>query len=81
MSFKLGDTLDKYGLTYIQVARMCKRSARAVYEDAYRHGVHRKFTAMAYAYVLKCDVDQILERTEPEKNEGWEQPCLPGCEL
>lgn len=81
MPFKLGETLDDYGMTYTQLAKICKRSKRSVYEDAYRHGVKKRFTAMAYAYALQCDISRILETREPEKEEGWEQPCLPGCEL
>ena len=81
MSFKLGDTLDKYGITYIKLARMCGRCKQTVYNDAYRRGVKSKFNAMAYAYALTCDVKDVLEDKQPYEDEGWEQPCLPGCEL
>ena len=81
MSFKLGDTLDKYGVTYQQLAKRCDRAPRTVYYDAYIIGVKKKFIAMAYAYALDCNVNQILEVKEPYENEGWEQPCLPECDL
>jgi DNA-binding Xre family transcriptional regulator len=81
MSFKLGNVMDKYGVSYTKLAKLCNRSVTSIRSDAYTTGVRNKFTAMAYAYALNCDVNDILEKTEPEKIEGWEQPCLPGCEL
>ena len=81
MPFKLGDAIDKYGVTYQQLARSCNRSKRTVYLDAYVYGVKKKFAAMAYAYALGCDVREILERKDTDEIEGWKQPCLPGCEL
>lgn len=81
MSFKLGDAIDKYGITHHQLAKRCDRAVNSVYDDAYRHGVTKKFTAMAYAYALNCDVREILERKDTAEIEGWKQPCLPGCEL
>jgi hypothetical protein len=80
MSFRLGDALDKYGVTYQQLARYTGRAKQTVYTDAYITGVTNKFKAMGYAYALQCDINQILERKDPIKIEGWEQPCLPNCE-
>lgn len=81
MSFKLGDTMDKYGIDYRQLAKKCGRAVNSVYDDAYRRGVKKRFMAMAYAYALDCDIRQILEPTNKLENEGWDEPCLPGCEL
>lgn len=78
---KLADVLDKYGVTYRQLARRCGVSAQTVRNDAYVHGVTSRMKAMAYAYALNCDMHQILESKDNKELKGWIQPCLPGYEL
>lgn len=78
---KLGNILERYGLTHAQLAKKCGLSAHTVYKDAYTDGVTSKFKAMAYAYALDCDMRQILESADTCEAKGWKQPCLPGYEL
>ena len=74
-----GAPISKVEATKSYGAEVCL--VEGVYDDAYRRGVKKRFVAMAYAYALDCDVRQILEPTNKLENEGWDEPCLPGCEL
>ena len=79
LQFKLGRMLHKYDIDYIDLAKRMGRCKSTVRRDAYVRGVTSRTLAMAYAYALDCEVNDILEHAPTVAD--WRQPCLPGCEL